>query len=73
MKEVLLKNFDSIGEAELIRGILKQQGIESLIQKGGIEIPGDLGDFGGGAKLFIMEGRLEKAREILESFKSDSG
>jgi len=62
---IKIKFFNSIVEAQLSGNILKECGIENLVQKRGLEFPGDLGD-SFGAELIVAEKDAEKAREILE-------
>ena len=60
-----IKFFNSIAEAELARNLLKKSGIESLVQRRGMEFPGDMGDSYGG-DLFVAEKDTEKAKKILK-------
>ena len=59
-----IKFFNSISEAELIKNLLKEHGINASVQKRGLQFPGDLGD-SYGADLFVPEKDLERAKDIL--------
>ena len=65
-----LKNFNSIAEAELAKNILKGHGIESWVQKKGINYPGDLGD-SFGAELFVNEKDAKEAKNLLAYEKQE--
>ncbi|MFH1170290.1 MAG: DUF2007 domain-containing protein [Candidatus Vogelbacteria bacterium] len=60
-----IKFFNSIVEAELAKNLLKENGVESSVQKRGIEFSGDMGD-SFGADLFVSEKDVLKANELLE-------
>jgi len=62
---IKVKFFNSILVAEAAKNLLREHGIEALVQKRGLEFPGDLGD-SYGADLFVAEEDVEKAREILK-------
>lgn len=64
---IKIKFFNSITEAELAKNLLKEHGIKGLVQKRGIEFPGDMGD-SYGAELLVAEKDFEKAKEILEIY-----
>lgn len=57
--------FNSIAEAGLAKNVLKEHNIESLVQRRGLEFPGDLGD-SFGADLLVGEQNAKKAKQILE-------
>jgi len=59
-----IKFLNSIAEAELIKNLLKEHGINASVQKRGLQFPGDLGD-SYGADLFVPEKDLERAKDIL--------
>jgi len=59
-----IKFLNSIAEAELVKNLLKEQGIEASVQRRGLQFPGDLGD-SYGADLFVPEKDVEKAKDIL--------
>ena len=61
---VKIKFFTSIVEAELAKNILQENGIKSIVQKRGVNFPGDLGD-SYGADLFVAEKDMEEAKKIL--------
>ena len=65
-----VKFFNSILMAEAAKNLLKEHGIEALVQKRGLEFPGDLGD-SYGADLFVTEEDIEKAKEILKDNHSE--
>ena len=56
--------FNSIAEAELAKNLLKESGIESMVEKRGLQFPGDMGD-SYGADLFVNQNDLEKSKVIL--------
>jgi len=65
MEEIKIKYFNSIGEAELAKALLTENGIEGMLQKndrGFLDSSGDLM----GATLFVMDKDLEKAKKILK-------
>jgi len=64
---IKIKFFNSNTEAELAKNLLKVNGIESSVNRMGIEFPGDRGD-SFGAELFVAEKDTEKAGEILEIY-----
>lgn len=61
---IQIKVYNSISEAELARNLLKECGVESMVEKLGIQFPGDMGD-SYGAKLFVGKNNVERAKEIL--------
>lgn len=61
-----IKYYNSIAEAELAKNLLMGNGIESSVQKRGVEFPGDMGD-SYGADLSVAEKDIVKAQEILKS------
>jgi hypothetical protein len=61
---VKIKFFNSIAEAELSKNLLKECGIESMIEKRGLEFSGDLGD-SGGADLFVADKDQIEVMKIL--------
>ena len=63
-----IKFFNSIAEAELAKNLLKESGVESSVQRRGVEFPGDMGD-SYGADLFVAENDIVKAKGILEIHK----
>jgi len=65
MKQVCIKRFNSIAEAELAKNLLEKHGIIAMLKNKGLEFPGDLGD-SYGADLFVTEKDLKEAREIVE-------
>ena len=67
MKMIKIKFFESIVQAELVKNLLKEQGIESFLQKRGLNFPGDLGD-SYGADLLVTEKNEEKAKKILDDY-----
>ncbi len=67
MKEILLKKFNSLIEAELARNYLKEKGIRSFIQKRGMEWAEGAGGDVAGADLFVRSEDLERAKELLSS------
>lgn len=64
MQMIKIKTYNSIMEAELAKNLLKECGIESMVEKRGIEFPGDMGD-AYGAELYVSEKNSKKAMEIL--------
>ncbi len=68
MKEVFLKFFKSVVEAELMRGVLKAEGIPSLLRRRGMEqrigYPNN-----DGADLFVLENHVIQAKEIIDGLK----
>ena len=62
---IKIKFFNSIAEAELTKGLLKENGVESIVQRRGVEFPGDMGD-SYGADMFVAEKDVRKAKEILK-------
>jgi hypothetical protein len=51
-------------EAELIQGLLRQEGIESMVQRnGGFDVPDFLA--GGARDVLVAEADAERARELL--------
>jgi len=65
---IRIKFFNSIMEAELANNLLKEHGIRGMVQKRGVEYPGDRGD-NYGADLFVDEKDTEKANEILDDIE----
>lgn len=63
---IKIKFFNSIVAAELAGNLLKENGIKNMVQKRGMDFPGDLGD-SYGADLFVAEKDVEKAKELLEN------
>src|SRR3989344_2084334 len=61
---VFLKFFNSTTEAELAKNLLEIQGIITIINKKGVEFPGDMGD-SYGADLLVSEKDFKKAKIIL--------
>jgi hypothetical protein len=62
------KTFPNEFEAERAKGILKENGIESFVQRddaGGMEPPLQLTE---GVKLIVLEDDLQKAKEILDAY-----
>jgi len=52
-------------EAQLLRGRLAGEGIESMLQRGGLG--GARGGAGGACDVYVEEGDLERAREVLNA------
>lgn len=67
MKQILLKSFNSVMEAELVKNLLQASGINSVVQKKGLEWAEGAGGDVAGADLFILEKDVEKAKEILDT------
>lgn len=65
MKEVFLKFFKSAVEAELMQGVLKAEGIPSLLRRRGMEQRIGYPDYDG-ADLFVLENRLAQAKLIID-------
>lgn len=64
METILLKEYNSIAEAELAKNILAENGIKSVVQNGGSVYPTNNRDLMA-TSLFILKKDLEKAKEIL--------
>ncbi len=62
---VFLKRFSSITEARLIKNLLAERGIISIIANSGVEFGGDLGD-NFGADVLVPSRALERAKELIE-------
>lgn len=60
-----IKTFKSVMEAELAKNLLKENGIESIVQKGTFAGFSDAQV----ADLFVSEKDIEKANEILETIE----
>ena len=56
--------YHSIAEAELARKLLKEYDIEGIVQKRGIQFPGDMGD-AYGADLFVVQENVERVKRVL--------
>ncbi len=67
-KEVSLKFFKSAVQADLISGILKEEGIPNIVRRQGMEMRIGYPDYDG-ADIFVLGESLEKAREILKSYE----
>lgn len=66
MKEVFLKFFKSAAEAELMQGVLKAEGVPSLLRRRGMEQRIGYPDYDG-ADLFVLENMHVRAKEILDA------
>ena len=66
-KEVLLQFFKSAVEADLVSGILKAEGVANIVRRQGMEVRIGYPDYDGAA-IFVLEGSLENAKKILESY-----
>ena len=64
MKEILLKNFNTVIEAESAKNLLEQHNIKSIIQRKGPTAWGNVDV--DGADLFVAEKDVDKAKEVLE-------
>ena len=62
---ILLKNFSSIPEAELMKQFLDSEGIKSMIQKGNIGVASEFTGSVGDADLFVMKRDIEKAKKVI--------
>lgn len=67
----LLKRFNSLMECELMQRILEKHGIAGVIKNSGLQFPRDLGD-SFGSDLFVAEGDLNRAWDILKAYSSDN-
>ena len=61
---IRIKFYNSIAEAELTKNLLKEHGIQSTVNRKGIEFPGDMGD-SYGADLLVSPKDLEKVKQII--------
>jgi hypothetical protein len=66
MEDAIIKNYYSIEEAEVAKEILKEKGIESMIQSGMI-LSGSLNSPLPDYSLSVMKENAERAIEILKS------
>jgi hypothetical protein len=69
MKEVFLKFYKSAVEAELMQGVLKSEGIPSILRRRGMEQRIGYPD-NDGADLFVLENMLVRAEEVLGAFEN---
>jgi len=64
MKDVFLKFYFSVAEAELAKNILEKHGIVAILQKRGAKYPGDMGD-SYGADILVVDRDVVRAMKIL--------
>lgn len=64
MKEIIVKSFNIVAEAESAKNLLEQHDIKSIVQKKGPTAWGNVD--ADGADLFVAEKNVNKAREVLE-------
>lgn len=67
-REVFLKFFKSVAEAEMMQGVLKAEGIPSMLRRRGMEQRIGYPD-NDGADLFVLEDVLAKAQEVIDAFE----
>ncbi len=72
MDFITVKFFNSIAQAELAKNLLKEHGVGSFVEKGGLRYPGDSGD-SSGAILRIAEKDAENAGKILADYGMQGG
>ncbi len=64
MNTVLFKKYDSIAEAELVKNFLAENGIKSVVQKGGLVYPTNNSDLMA-TSLLVLTKDLAKVKAIL--------
>jgi len=64
---IVLQTFSSSTEAELVKLLLKSEGINSIIQRGNGVAASRIFDFLVDTDLFVLKADFEKAKMILEA------